>query len=268
MAHLDAIERPCSRPAAPARTAARGDRQRQRDDRAIGLELAAVDPHAHPPAGMVDGTDGRAQPHAVAEPLGHGEREALVAAGEPVAGQRLERGGVLEHAGRQPLGLEAGRDLDAREHRLRDVRRQPGAADQLRHGAGAARRGRARDHEARGLRGRHVDGDAARLAHVVAHPRAGELEPVAACEAPQLGVAGEHELGAPLDHAARRPHAVRPHAAAHAVARLEHEHVEPPVGQLGRGGEAREPGADDDRAIHAAGLSTAPGATGMQPRRS
>ena len=63
-------------------------------------------------------------------------------------------------------------------------------------------------------------------------------------------VAVEHELGAALDH--RAAGAVRPHAAADAVARLEDEDVDAAVRELGGGCEAGEPGSDDDHIGHAA----------------
>ena len=63
-------------------------------------------------------------------------------------------------------------------------------------------------------------------------------------------VAVEHELGAALDH--RAAGLVRPHAAADAVARLEHEDVDAAVRELGGGGQAGEPGSDDDGLAHAA----------------
>ena len=61
---------------------------------------------------VVDGAHGGAQPHAFPEPPGHRVREALVAGGEPVAGVGLERGGVLEHVGAEPVALERRGDLD------------------------------------------------------------------------------------------------------------------------------------------------------------
>ena len=103
----------------------------------------------------------------------HGEREALVAAGDPVAGQRVERGDVLEDARVEPLAALRARDLDAREHRVGDAGIQPEAADEVGDRAAPAGRG-AGDRAARGLETGGVGVDAARLAHVVAHAGVGE----------------------------------------------------------------------------------------------
>jgi hypothetical protein len=54
------------------------------------------------------------------------------------------------------------------------------------------------------------------------------------------------ELGAELDRNFEAGHAARPGAAADAVARLEHQHRASCLCQLGRRGESRGAGADDD----------------------
>ena len=220
---------------------------------------------------LVERADLDPQPHALPEPLGHRLREPLVAAGDPVAGQRLERGGVLEHLGIEPVSTERGGDLDTREHGLGRGGRKVGSGHHLRHGGGCALARRPRHGAARGLelfgRARH----AARLAHVVAHAGVGELEAEAGGVMPQDLVAVEHELGAALDHGAAG--AVRPHAAADAVARLEHADVDAAVRELGRGCEAGEPGADDDDLGHAgpddrpSGRSRAAAARRRRPAR-
>ena len=132
---------------------------------------------------MVDGAHGRAQPHAVAETLGHGDREALVAGGEPVAGVGLERGGVLEHAGAEPVALEGRRDLDPGDDRLArrfgQVERRDQPAPPSCRRSWPAARAIARPAACRVA---VSVGDAAGLADVVAHAGVGELEAVAVRE--------------------------------------------------------------------------------------
>ena len=204
---------------------------------------------------LVERAHRRAEPHAVAELCGHGLREPLVAAGDPVAGQRLERRHVLEDLGGEPVGAEGGGDLDAREDGLRGRGGEAGGGDDLRHGGGGAGRrggsaagrqrfgGRPRHRSARLLQLLRGQLHPARLAHVVAHAGVGQLEPEPLRERAHHLVAREHELGAALDH--RASHAVRPHAAADPVAGLEDAHVDAAVGELERRREARVARPDD-----------------------
>ena len=75
---------------------------------------------------LVQGPELHAQRHPVTEPRGHRLREPLVAAGDPVAGQRLERRGVREDLRTEPVRPERGGDLDASQHGLRLSRRKTG----------------------------------------------------------------------------------------------------------------------------------------------
>ena len=117
----------------------------------------------------------------------------------------------------------------------------PSPRHELGDGAAAAGRGRLRQRRAGRLQVGARRGHAARLAHVVAHAGVDQLQPLAGGEAAQRVVAVEDELRAALDHrrAGRALDAVRPHAAADAVARLEHEHVARRARRAGRPRRAR-----------------------------
>src|SRR5690348_16832716 len=88
-------------------------------------------------------------------------------------------------------------------------------------------------------------GPVARLAVAVQRALLAEGEPAACRELVHRLVAGQHELGAPLDERAVRE-ALRPDAPADAVARLEHDDLVPGTDECIGGSEARKPGADDE----------------------
>ena len=161
---------------------------------------------------------------------------------------------MLDDLGVELVALQRTGDLDPGEHRLGDRARQRQSAQQLGHRATrlAARRQLGQLAARRRHRVRVHPVDAARLADVVAHARPGELEPGLRGVGLQHVVALEHELGAALDRrqrAARRRERFGPHAAADAVARLEHHDVvNAGAHELGRRRQAGEAGAHDPHA--------------------
>ena len=190
---------------------------------------------------------------AVAEVRGHRDGEALVAAGDPVARQRLERGDVVDDPGGEVGGVPGAGDLDAGADRLRDLRTHVEAVDELGdRGAVVA------VHPGQGSRrGPHVADrdavDAAGLADVVAHAGVDEPEAEAVEPGAHRVVAGQHELGAALDDrsvAARAVERLGPHAAADTIAGFEHLHVDTRVDEVDCRRQAGETGPHHRHARH------------------
>ena len=192
-----------------------------------------------------DPGDGRRRPHSAAEALGEGERDAVVAAGDPVTREVAEAGGSLRERCRVlVLELVRGRDGEPRgnggacagrgHEPLERVGDRPGSRipqrlvrrDQL-----LARHGRA----------------VAGLAVAVQRALLVELEPEPCSGLAQDVVAGKHELRPELDDGA----VVEPpgvDASSDAVARLEDDHLGAAGGERIGGGETGEAGSDDDDA--------------------
>ena len=140
------------------------------------------------------------------------------------------------------------RDRDARLHQLRERRVQVQGGDRVggARGVGGPARGEAVERGPQvGLGdGLLADRHAPSVGRSLQHPR--DPEPLG--QFVHHVVAGQDELGAPLDHRVAERH--RPHAAPDPVARLEHGHLGSAGAQGVGGAEAGVARADDDDPLH------------------